>query len=255
VDDEPWPTPVGDEMLVFDITDTLEEQPPRKKAYLDPSDPCLFDVMDNDSEHEQPDVISCCHPERYVGLNASILEFSIRLAAAIQQRDKCFSDLVQPEASPVVQHQPHKGVRRKPFRITICQLTVLTMVAHRRDLSKRFRVPFEGPPSRWPSSTQRRDTVYVRRLVDNLKLEGKGCSPARVDPLGRSVPLDPGDDDDSCQWPTPVGDEMPLSHLSRRVGSSRRRRARAAVTVTQTRPGVASDSVRLEPAAHGRNSE
>jgi hypothetical protein len=137
VDDEPWPTPVGDEMLVFDITDTLEEQPPRKKAYLDPSDPCLFDVMDNDSEHEQPDVISCCHPERYVGLNASILEFSIRLAAAIQQRDKCFSDLVQPEASPVVQHQPHKGVRRKPFRITICQLTVLTMVAHRRDLSKR----------------------------------------------------------------------------------------------------------------------
>ena len=32
------PTPIGDEMLIYDITDTLEEQPPHKKAYLDPRD-------------------------------------------------------------------------------------------------------------------------------------------------------------------------------------------------------------------------
>ena len=71
-------------MLVVDITDTLEEQPPRKKAYWDPSDPCLVDLMDDDSEPEQLIVTPCCQPERYrdFGLNTCILELYTRLAAA-----------------------------------------------------------------------------------------------------------------------------------------------------------------------------
>jgi hypothetical protein len=122
----------------------------------DPIDPCLVCLMDNDSENEQSVVTPCFPSEHYVDVNAALLDFSIKLAAALQQRNMCFSDIA-------------KDSPKMPCRFTSCQLAVLTMVAHCRDLSKLLRVPFEGPPSCGPSSTQRLDTVKVRRLVDKVK--------------------------------------------------------------------------------------